>query len=220
MIWVIPQRTKLPTWLLFGKVFTTEELLKLSIAYFMLVVLWSLTKGSTFFGGLFTVSKLFLFQSVKDLNSVSKIALFVTGSFLVLHISYIFSSRLFSLLTTPVYYPSPSNIEELANVEAPFYYGEEVSAALRATNIVLWEQFEKKRQKDFVGYSELFRRSLNDSLVFKVNSLILNFATHPDDLQILPQRVSVHQNLAGHYCCFTDKRLSPDVTLEETLGHR
>lgn len=187
LLWILPHRKPLPTWILFQKIFNPKEYFLLLLAYLLLVGLWKCTRNSGIGSGLFSITKLFLFQSVGDVNSCTKIVIFITGSFLTLHISYVFSSRLFSVLTTPLYDPYPSTVDQLANSDFKIYENPTMVHFLKVSNPQFWKKAQKKLVKLRVNrWDDL----LNGTVAFAMPSTDLIRIKNIDELKILPERVS------------------------------
>lgn len=91
-------------------------------ARLMMVVLWRLAGSSIIASNMFSITEPFLFQNARTLKGCPKIAIFIAGSFLALHISYIFSSRLFSVLTKPMHDSVLYDLDQLLNADAKFVY--------------------------------------------------------------------------------------------------
>lgn len=185
-LWVVPHREPLPTWILFQKIFNPREYFFLVLIYLLLVVLWKSTNNSSTGSSFFSITKLFLFQNVGNISTCTRIIIFITGNFLTLHISYVFSSRLYSVLTTPLYDPSPSTLSQLVDSDIEFYHDPVFYNQLKSTNTALWKKIQKKTV-NIPGRK--WQDQINGTLAFPINSINLFYTKNKEEMEILPDRV-------------------------------
>lgn len=122
-----------------------------------------------------------------NVNNYTKIVIFITGSFLTLHISYIFCSRLFSVLTTPLYDPLPTTFEQLVNTDVRIYDSPAFNTYLKGTNKPLWRKMQKKLIK---SKGNAWHDFINGSFASYLTSTSLLYIKNNEELNILPERVS------------------------------
>lgn len=205
--WVMTQRIPLSAWFILANFFSFNLWMKFVFVYIILLILWKLTRNASSILSMITITRLFLLQSITNINCLSRKIIFVSGSFLVLHFTLLFTSRLISTLTNPPLTPKPTTLNDLVAMPVDFLYSQIESEMIQATDLRSWQQLERKRKEfnffemEENNYLRFLEDNFNNSrLVFTTDTMFLRYyVQNLEAVELYPKPVSSKNNSKNKY---------------------
>lgn len=191
--WLLPRRKPLTVLTSLILALTPLQYSLIAISFFSVTITWyfSNSKVESFFSNIFPVFKMLLLQPISRINNKHQKILFFFTWFFAAHITFLYTSHLYTLFYKPAY-PQPfETLEEvLEETDYNFAYTSYVGSIVRNLSVNNWIQIEGRSMPQM--YNRKTRTEIMcglKDLVFSIGNLDLLGVLNPRDVEMLPDKV-------------------------------